>query len=163
MARESDIIDVDDSSSHSSDSAVSIGGLCNDSTRQALPENRMPPPPNQASRLVAAMQMFLDSHERALGVSLVQPPPESQVPSSHTSSAPAVSQQCPSLLTQLFLPKSKLLYQLLRTIRHQPMQTQKKESPESWINWKDLERFVNQKSPEMFMNQVSLERWIMAP
>ncbi len=44
----------------------------------------------------------LDSHEQALGVSLAQSPPESQVPSNHTSSAPAVSQPVePAIFAQV--------------------------------------------------------------
>jgi len=54
MARESDIINVDDSSSYSSDSAASIGGVPNHPSNQASLENHMPPPPNPPSRLVAS-------------------------------------------------------------------------------------------------------------
>jgi len=44
MASESDIIDVDEFSSHSSDSAASIGGIHNDSTNQAPLESCILPP-----------------------------------------------------------------------------------------------------------------------
>ena len=72
--RESDIINVDDSSSHSGDSAGSIRGAPSDPAPPL--ENHMPPPPNHHSRLMALEHSILDSREQALGVSLAQPPPK---------------------------------------------------------------------------------------
>jgi len=53
-ARESDIINVDDSSSHSTDSAGSIWGARNTPSNVAPLENRTPPSPNYHSSLTAS-------------------------------------------------------------------------------------------------------------
>jgi len=85
-------VDVVYSSPCSSDSAAYVGGVCNNSSNQAHPKNCMPPPPNPPSGLIASQHFLLDSHEQALGVSLVQPPLEICVPSNCTSSVSPVSQ-----------------------------------------------------------------------
>jgi len=91
MTRKSDVIDVDDLSAHSYCSTASIGGIHNE---QAPLENCMAPPPNPHSGLIASQHFLLDSCAGALGVSLVQPPPEKVVCHPTNKFCPTIVPDC---------------------------------------------------------------------